>query len=57
MFDYTINIIPKQLDLFLLESKIQDMSCINYFKEKIDEGVINSENNKKTTLQIGRAHV
>ena len=51
MFDYTINIMPKQLDLFLLESKIQDMSCINYFKKKIDAGVINSDNNKKTNVK------
>tara|TARA_R110000822_G_scaffold91624_1_gene211153 strand:- start:267 stop:797 length:531 start_codon:yes stop_codon:yes gene_type:complete len=51
MFDYTINIIPKQLDLFLLESKIQNPSYIKYFKEKIDQGVLLSENNDRTRVK------
>jgi hypothetical protein len=42
MFDYKIEMVPKQLDLFLLESQLNDLTYVEYFKNKIDQGITTS---------------
>jgi hypothetical protein len=51
MFDYKIQIVPKQLDLFLLESQLNDLTYIEYFKNKIDQGITTSSNSNKTNVK------
>jgi hypothetical protein len=51
MFDYKIQIVPKQLDLFLLESQLNDLTYVEYFKNKIDQGITTSSNSNKTNVK------